>query len=94
MLVKDDAGTDIRVPAGRLQTLLALLLTSVNRAVPLDEMVDVLWDGTPPDDAVRTVRVYMTRLRQVLGPNAATHIITRSKAYLCQAREDELDLLW
>ncbi|MBO0885031.1 MAG: winged helix-turn-helix domain-containing protein, partial [Mycobacterium sp.] len=93
LLVRDDAGKDIRVPAGRLRTLLALLLTRINRVVPVDEMVDVLWEGRPPEDAVRTVRVYLTRLRQVLGPEAAAQILTRSRGYLCQAEEDEFDLL-
>jgi DNA-binding SARP family transcriptional activator len=92
-VVTDDVGTDIRVPAGRLRTLLAVLLLRANQPVPLDEIVDVLWDGVPPAAAARTVRVYVTRLRQVLGPNAGTRVVTCSRGYLCQVDEDELDLL-
>jgi DNA-binding SARP family transcriptional activator/tetratricopeptide (TPR) repeat protein len=92
LLVRDGSGNDVRVPAGRLRTLLALLLMRANRLVPVDEIADVLWDGRPPDDAVGTVRVYMTRLRRVLGPDAAARLLTRRPGYVCQAGEDEFDL--
>lgn len=43
--VADDAGTEIRLPAGRLRVLLAGLLTQANHAVPVDELVELVWDG-------------------------------------------------
>jgi DNA-binding SARP family transcriptional activator len=93
LVVRSEAGDDIRVPAGRQRTLLALLLMRANQPVPLDEIVDVLWDGAPPGDAGRAVRVYVARLRQVLGPGAAARLLTRDRGYQCEADGDELDLL-
>jgi DNA-binding SARP family transcriptional activator/tetratricopeptide (TPR) repeat protein len=90
--VADDAGTEIRLPAGRLRVLLAGLLTQANHAVPVDELVELVWDGAPPAHAARTVRVHVVRLRRVLGPSAA-RIVTQPPGYLCRAGEDELDVL-
>ncbi len=93
LLVADDAGTEIRLPAGRLRVLLAGLLTQANHAVPVDELVELVWDGAPPVRAARTVRVHVVRLRRALGPSAAARIVTQPSGYLCRAGEDELDVL-
>jgi DNA-binding SARP family transcriptional activator/Tfp pilus assembly protein PilF len=90
--VIDDAGTEIRLPTGRLRTLVAALLTQANHVVSVDELVEFVWDGAPPADATRTMRVHVVRLRHALGPSA-TRIITRSPGYMCQVGEDELDVL-
>jgi DNA-binding SARP family transcriptional activator/Tfp pilus assembly protein PilF len=91
--VADDAGTEIRLPAGRLRVLLAGLLTQANHAVPVDELVELVWDGAPPVRAARTVRVHVVRLRRALGSSAAARIVTQPPGYLCRAEEDELDVL-
>ncbi len=91
--VADDAGTEIRLPTGRLRVLLAGLLTQANHAVPVDELVELLWDGAPSARAARTVRVHVVRLRRALGPSAAARIVTQPPGYLCRADEDELDVL-
>ena len=91
--VADDAGTEIRLPAGRLRVLLAGLLTQANHAVPVDELVELVWDGAPPVRAASTVRVHVVRLRRALGPSAAARIVTQPPGYLCRAEEDELDVL-
>jgi DNA-binding SARP family transcriptional activator len=91
--VANDVGTEIRLPAGRLRALVAALLTRANQLVPIDELVELVWDGMPPPHAARTVRVHIVRLRQALGPSAAARIVTKSPGYLCQVGEDELDVL-
>ena len=92
VLVADDVGTEIRLPGGRLRALAAALLTRANHVVQVDELAELVWDGAPPADAARTMRVYIVRLRRALGPLAA-RIITRPPGYLCRAGEDELDVL-
>jgi DNA-binding SARP family transcriptional activator len=91
--VANDVGTEIRLPAGRLRALVAVLLTRANQLVPIDELVELVWDGMPPPHAARTVRVHIVRLRQALGPSAAARIVTKSPGYLCRVGEDELDVL-
>ena len=90
LLVLDETGQEIVVPAGRLRILLAALLLRANHVVSLDELVAALWDGQGPDGAVRTVRVHMTRLRRTLGP-ASGRLVTRAPGYLVRVEDGELD---
>jgi len=93
LLVVGDNGGEIRVAAPRQRTLMAALLVHANRTVPIDELVQIVWDSEPPMGAARTVRSYMTRLRLVVGSRVASRILTRETGYLCQVHEDELDAL-
>ncbi len=45
------AGRRFQVSATRQRCLLALLLAAGNEAVPVDRLVDDLWDGEPPASA-------------------------------------------
>jgi DNA-binding SARP family transcriptional activator/tetratricopeptide (TPR) repeat protein len=91
--VADNAGREIPIPAGRVRVVLTALLTRSNQVVSVDELGEVLWDGTPQPGAARTVRVYVVRLRHALGPVAAARIITQAPGYLCEAEADEVDVL-
>src|SRR3954449_9403897 len=48
--------------------LLAILLLHVGEVVSTDALAEALWDGAPPPSAVKTVQVYVTRLRAALAP--------------------------
>ncbi|HEU5331782.1 MAG TPA: BTAD domain-containing putative transcriptional regulator [Actinocrinis sp.] len=93
LLVVGDHGGEIRVAAPRQRTLLAALLVHANRMVPVDELVEIVWDSEPPVAAARTLRAYMMRLRLVVGSRVASRILTHDTGYLCQLGEDELDAL-
>ncbi len=93
LLVVGDNGGEIRVAAPRQRTLLAALLVYSNRMVPVDELVEIIWDSQPPIGAARTLRSYMMRLRLVVGSRVASRILTRETGYLCQVHEEELDAL-
>ena len=84
-------GTDILVPAAKQRVLLAALLVRFGRVVPSAELAETVWDGTPPARAHVTLRSYVARLRQVLGPVAGARIVTRAPGYLINATEDEVD---
>ncbi len=56
----------VRVAAGKQRVLLATLLLSANRIVPLDELIERLWDGAPPRCPRGALHTNMTRLRQAL----------------------------
>ena len=92
LLVFDDAGSEVSLPV-RLRTLLAALLVHANRAVAVAELGEIVWDGAPPGEAVRTVRSYVVRLRRALGPVVGARVETRAPGYLCRLGEDELDVL-
>ena len=93
LLVADDVGHEIPVAAARQRALLAALLVNANHTVPVDELAEFVWDGAPPTGAAATLRAYVMRLRNTLGPACATRIETRAPGYLCQVAEDELDVL-
>ncbi|MFC3892004.1 BTAD domain-containing putative transcriptional regulator [Lentzea rhizosphaerae] len=84
-------GEPVVVPAGKSRVLLATLLLRPNRFVSVDELVDRLWDGSPPsiDRAHKTLQMTVARLRQALG--AANCVTTTTNGY--SAEVDDLDLL-
>jgi DNA-binding SARP family transcriptional activator/Tfp pilus assembly protein PilF len=86
-------GELVTVHAAKQRALLAVLLLHANRAVSFDELAEILWDGSPGGGARTTVRNYVCRLRQVLGPAVADRIITQDPGYLFRVDDSELDLL-
>jgi DNA-binding SARP family transcriptional activator len=45
LLITDDEGCAVALPAGRVRVLLAVLLTRANHTVPLGELVELVWDA-------------------------------------------------
>jgi DNA-binding SARP family transcriptional activator len=75
---------------GRYQrALLALLLAHANEVVPVDRLIDGLWDEAPPDTAANVVQGYVSHLRKLLGRDA---IVTRGRGYALIAPDGALDL--
>src|SRR5262245_23413891 len=70
------------------RALLALLLVNANRVVARDRLIDELWGESPPDTAVKTTQVYVSRLRKLLPDGA---LATRSPGYLLAVEPAELD---
>ncbi|MET9228267.1 BTAD domain-containing putative transcriptional regulator [Lentzea sp. NPDC003310] len=85
-------GDPVVVPAGRGRVLLATLLLRANEFVPVDELVDRVWDGEPPapDRAHKTLQTVVLRLRQALGP--ANCVRTSARGYMAEVGPDQLDL--
>ncbi len=86
-------GAPVPVPAGRGRVLLATLLLRPNQFVPVDELVDRVWDGDPPTAGRghKTLQMVVARLRTSLG--AANRVRTSRGGYLVEVGQDELDLL-
>ena len=70
MRVLDGDGADVRIPAGRERSLLALLLVERGRVVPVDRIVDALWGAAPPDSAGKAVQGYVSHLRRLVPGDA------------------------
>jgi DNA-binding SARP family transcriptional activator/tetratricopeptide (TPR) repeat protein len=88
-----DAGRVISIPAAKQRVLLAALLLHANRVMSFDDLAETLWDGEPTPGAHVTVRNYVRRLRQALGPAVGGRILTREPGYIIEVGDDELDLL-
>jgi len=59
------------LPAAKQRLLLGSLLLRANHAISAAELVDVVWGERPPAGARNTLRTYVMRLRQQLGPACA-----------------------
>ncbi|GLY52536.1 SARP family transcriptional regulator [Lentzea sp. NBRC 102530] len=86
-------GAPVAVPAGRGRVLLATLLLRPNEFVPVDELVERVWDGAPPDPdrAHKTLQTVVLRLRQSLGE--ANCVRTSTRGYQAEVAPEQLDLL-
>ena len=54
----------------RQRALLAVLLLNRRQIVSLARLTEQLWGLAPPPSAAKTIKVYVSRLRKVLGPEA------------------------
>src|SRR5215212_1271577 len=83
---------DRLLPLGgaKQRALLALLLLNANRVVSRERLIDELWGDEPPETAITSVQVYVSRLRKLLPPET---LVTRPPGYLLSADPDSIDLL-
>ncbi|MFI6939436.1 BTAD domain-containing putative transcriptional regulator [Streptomyces sp. NPDC050418] len=70
--------------------LLAVLLLDAGRAVPVDRLVELLWQGRPPGSARGTVHTYIGRLRAALGPSGL-RLTTYDDGYRIERDEHRVD---
>ena len=73
----------------RLRALLALLVAAAGREVSVPALVEALWEDSAPEDAHRTVRTYVSRLRKALA--APDLILTRPPGYLLLVEPGTVD---
>jgi hypothetical protein len=69
------------VRAAKERALLAALLLHANHVVPVDQLVEALWEREPPDGAPATLQAYVSRLRRALGPVEAARLETCPPGY-------------
>ena len=93
LTVVGEAGERVSLSGPRLRTLLATLLLHANTPVSTEALAEAVWDSAPPPPAGETLRTYIRRLRQALGPRDALRIETRDPGYLIRVRPLELDVL-
>src|SRR4051812_26405906 len=84
-----DGDLSLALGGGKQRALLALLLLSANRVVSRERLIDGLWGEEPPETAITTLQVYVSRLRKLSGSQA---LVTRPPAYLLAAAPDSIDL--
>jgi DNA-binding SARP family transcriptional activator len=82
-----DDGTPVSLGGARLRALLAVLALRAGRTVPVGILVDEVWAGDPPADAVGAVQALVGRLRRALG-HAAVASADGGGYRLCADGED------
>ncbi|MFG3300692.1 BTAD domain-containing putative transcriptional regulator [Micromonospora chersina] len=81
------------ITAGRDRTLLAMLLLRAGRMVPVEELVDAIWEERPPATARTQLQICVSRLRQrfvALGLPSET-IVTDPVGYGIRVAPADLD---
>jgi DNA-binding SARP family transcriptional activator/tetratricopeptide (TPR) repeat protein len=70
--------------------LLGVLLLEARHPVPVERLVDLIWDGHPPESARSVLHTHISRLRSILQPHGV-QVVTRGDAYLADAEPDDID---
>ncbi|MFD4862120.1 ATP-binding protein [Streptomyces atratus] len=86
---RDENSSALPVGGTRLRALLAALALRTGRPVPVADLVDDVWAGDPPYDALAALQALVGRLRRVLGRDAIT---STHGGYRLEAAPDEVDL--
>ncbi|HEV3364577.1 MAG TPA: BTAD domain-containing putative transcriptional regulator, partial [Acidimicrobiia bacterium] len=83
-------GRVLEIGSPKQRRLLALLAVNLNRPVPLDVIVDVLWPDGPPASAHSTLQSLVSRLRMELGAEG-TRLRLREAGYVLEADPGQVD---
>ena len=82
-------GEPVQLGGAKQRALLARLLVDAPRVVSTDALVDGLWGERPPEKALHTVQVFVSRLRKAIGPEV---LVTRAPGYLVDVADEGIDV--
>ena len=82
-------GSPLPLGGTKPRALLAMLALHANQPVSAERLAVALWGEEVPPSAVKTVQVYVARLRKVLGDPDA--LVTTPAGYRLRVRPGELD---
>ncbi len=71
-------GAEVRLGPPKQRELLAVLVLAGERTVPIEGIIDALWDDEPPASALSIVRTYVSLLRKAIGHE---HLVSRGRGY-------------
>ncbi|AQZ64999.1 regulator [[Actinomadura] parvosata subsp. kistnae] len=89
-------GAPLDLGGQRQRAVLARLLVAGGRAVPVHTLIDELWPGEPPAQALSTIQGYVSRLRRALEPGRAPReeagvLVSAPPGYALRARTEQVD---
>ncbi|TMR93212.1 BTAD domain-containing putative transcriptional regulator [Nonomuraea basaltis] len=89
-------GAPLDLGGQRQQAVLARLLVARGRAVPVNTLIDELWPGNPPAQALSTIQGYVSRLRRALEPGRAPReeagvLVSAPPGYALRAETGQVD---
>ena len=88
LLEVGEGGRAIEFARGQERALLAVLLLHANEPVSTDRLVEELWADQQPENAAKTLQVYVSRLRKSLE---AGRLVTTHVGYSLAVEPGELD---
>jgi len=91
-----DGGRVLPVGGTRQRALLAILILNANRVIPLPRLIELLWEGQPPETATNVIQVYVAHLRRILEDDrvaAAPYqiLVHHPNGYELRLQPDQLD---
>jgi DNA-binding SARP family transcriptional activator len=91
--VVGSAGQLTKVPP-RERVVLGMLLLEAERVVPVDRLIDAVWDESPPSTARKQILICVSVLRRLLGGRGlGGAIVSRAPGYAIELGDrDRLDL--
>jgi DNA-binding SARP family transcriptional activator/streptogramin lyase len=81
-------GTPVPLGGAKQRALLAVLLLE-RKLVSTDHLIEAIWSGSPPPTALKSIQVYVSGLRKVLGEE---RILTRGRGYELVVETGEVDV--
>ncbi|MED7925658.1 BTAD domain-containing putative transcriptional regulator [Nonomuraea sp. LP-02] len=89
-------GSPLDLGGQRQRAVLARLLVAGGRAVPVNTLIDELWPGNPPAQALSTIQGYVSRLRRALEPGRAPReeaevLVSAPPGYALRAGTGQVD---
>jgi predicted ATPase/DNA-binding SARP family transcriptional activator len=81
-------GSPVPLGGPRQRAVLARLLLEPRRVVPVDVLVDDVWDDDPPPTATKTLQKYVSGLRAALGADV---VRTAGRGYGLDVPDEALD---
>ncbi|MFB0631948.1 BTAD domain-containing putative transcriptional regulator [Streptomyces sp. AB3(2024)] len=88
-------GRDLPLGPPRRRALFALLLVRLGRVVPTEVLVEELWGGEPPRQAVATLQSHVSHLRRALRPAAGAARLSvrhRAQGYVLDIDPEHVDV--
>ena len=80
--VIDDHGRALALGGFKQRAVLMILLLHANEVVSSERLIDELWGERPPGSAIKTVQVYVSRLRRALGDG---RLVTHGRGYVLRS---------
>jgi DNA-binding SARP family transcriptional activator/tetratricopeptide (TPR) repeat protein len=88
-------GKRVQLVRRRERCLLGVLLLQPGKAVSVEHLVDLLWDGDPPPTARSMLRISVSRLRAQLDPEGTggpgVRLLSRDGGYLVEVDPHRID---
>ena len=89
----ESAGGLVQLRRLQERSLLAVLAVEAGRIVPIDRLIELLWDADPPARARSIVQSHVSRLRTRLAAAGATaRILARGNGYVLDTDKESVDL--
>jgi DNA-binding SARP family transcriptional activator/tetratricopeptide (TPR) repeat protein len=87
-----DGDAWLQPPTPQLRLLLAWLALSAGQVVPVDDLIDVLWEDRPPRSARASLQILVVRLRKALAGLPGCALDRYGDGYRLRAIPDQVDV--